>query len=628
MLKKLKFTHKLSSTNFQFKRHQFKSFLKDNFFKPANSTPVGLYGIPGLFQPSDISKNAENSIKNILQTTNKIIDTTIDSASNAKKVIFNLDNISNELCLLLDPYSLCSVSHSNVNWVNAANEALQGFGRILHELNTNSDLHLKMCEIVENKIIFDQLNEQEKKLVHLFKSDMEKQGGSHLSPENKQKILKLNSEIDQIMMEFTTSINEHDQDLSMKLFTRLVTSRHSLATLLGQPSFAHLSLQDQMIETPEKAVEFLHQIHKSVREKIPLELQILSHDSTGKQWLKNPKADSQTIHYVLDKVANNLTNVVPIEEYFSLNNCLNGLNTICQRLFGITLKPCEVDPNEIWHQDVRKISFEHETEGNLGFLYLDLFSRSKKISASATSTIALGKKISEMEYQNPVIALLISFPKRTSEKLLNLSQVSTLFHEFGHAIHSILGRTDFQNTSGTRTAIDFIETPSQFFEHFAMDYRVVSTFAKHYVTGEVLPEELLNRYKVKQNIFSCLSLEREIIKSFIDLEIYGIPSQKSFQQIVSHYNERYSSIPYDGHENPFSIHSTNYAAAYYSYTYSKVFSSHIWHKYFAKDPFSREAGERFRMKCLHHGGIKSPKEILNEFLEEEPNPEYLLKDLI
>jgi Zn-dependent oligopeptidase len=628
-MNKLKFTHKIILTKFQFKRHQFKSFLKENLFKPENSPPVGLYGVAGLFQLSDISKKSENSKKKILEIIKKLKETEVDSVSKAKFVILNLDNISNEVYLLLDPFSLCSFTHPSVEWKNATNEELQGFSGILHEVNTNPDLHLRMCEIVDNKIIFDQLNEQEKKFISLCKTNMENKIGSHLSPKSQQKILNITSEINQISAQFIKSINENNEDLSMELFPKLVAFRHIYARLLGQPSFAHFSLKNQMIETPEKAFEFLKQIHKSVREKMPLEFQKLSRDSNGRQWLKNPKVDVPTIEKMSLMVEFNLRNLVPIEEYFTLSNCLNGLNNLCQKLFGITLKPCEVHPNEIWHPDVRKISFEHETEGNLGFLYLDLFARINKLPIPSVSPIALGKKISETEYQTPVVALLMSLlPKRNGETLLTLDEVKNMFHEFGHVLHSILGRTDFQNTSGIRTAIDFVETPSQFFENFAKDYRVVSTFAKHYITGEVLPEEFLNKYKVKQNIFSTLNLEREIIKSLIDLEIHGIPSEMSFFQIVGHYNERYSCLPYDQEENPFSIHSMNYAASYYSYTYCRVSSSHMWHKYFAKDPFSREAGERFRMKFLHYGGIKSPKEILKEFLEEEPNPKYLLKDLI
>eukprot|EP01080_Neovahlkampfia_damariscottae_P011274 gene11274-4087_t len=611
--------------NFRYKRHNFTNFFEQNKLKSSTDPSPGLYSIQNLNQPKDFHTKAEEATNKIQNYVTEILSTEIKSVSNAKKIISSLDDISNELCLVLDPCSLCSVSHPKDEWINAANETMQNFGSLLHGLNTNTGIHQKMCEILQHEKIFEQLGEQEKRLVKLFKQDMEKQGGSHLSEANKMKVIQINQNIDIVIMNLTNAINDSEYENSEKLLKELINLRHDLASILEYPSYSHLFLSDQMIQKPEKVEDFLNEIYSLIQEKIQFELQLLE-TNLPKEEAKNLTTDN--FYAKSRKISKHLTQVKPLAAYFSLENCFNGLNLICQRLFGITLKPCEVHPNEIWHEDVRKIEFHHETEGNLGHLYLDLFAREKKIDASATSTIAVGKKISESEYQNPIAALLISYSKMGKITFLNLQEVETLFHEFGHALHTILGRTDFQNTSGTRTTLDFIETPSQFMEHFALDYRVVSQFAKHHQTGEIIPEELLNRYKVEKNLFSCLKIEREIIKSIIDVKMYGVQNYESFSKISNEVLTNYSSLAFTNSDFHVTIHSTNYAAGYYSYTYSKVFSSHIWHKYFANDPLNREAGERLRRKFLQYGGIKSPKEILLEMLEEEPNPKYLIKDLI
>lgn len=203
-----------------------------------------------------------------------------------------------------------------------------------------------------------------------------------------------------------------------------------------------------------------------------------------------------------------------IAAYFPLERCLEGLHGLCAELFGLQLAPAPLLPGEAWHPDVRKLALTRQEGGDpLGTIYFDLYPRRDKYASAAHFTVRCGKQLARgAGYQTPVVALVCNFSKAApaSPSLLTHAEVETLFHEFGHALHSLLSRTEFQHLAGTRAQLDFVETPSHLFEYFAWDYRFVRTFAKHYATHEPIPREMMAALRRSKNMFAAMDTQVRI----------------------------------------------------------------------------------------------------------------------
>lgn len=197
---------------------------------------------------------------------------------------------------------------------------------------------------------------------------------------------------------------------------------------------------------------------------------------------------------------------------------------------------------------------------------------------------------------------------------LNHSDVDTLFHEFGHALHSLLSRTDYQHFSGTRVAFDMAETPSNLFEYYAWDYRVLKKFASHYSTGDVIPEKLVESMQGAKKMFAAMELQQQILYALVDQTLYGEQTSSPIDttSVVADLRKQHTNWKHvEGtHWQTRFSHLLNYGAGYYSYLYAKCFASTIWERVCKDDPLSLETGTAIRTKFLQHGGAKDPKQLL------------------
>jgi len=217
----------------------------------------------------------------------------------------------------------------------------------------------------------------------------------------------------------------------------------------------------------------------------------------------------------------------------------------------------------------------------LGYVYLDLFQRSGKFTGGANFPI----KFPSSHAKFARVALVCNFPPSSSwPVLLPHTCVEELFHEFGHLLNTILSRPDLQHFAGTRQKLDFVETASTFFQHYSWDYRVLKLFAKHYKTGEVLPEKAIQNLHTLKNIFSGLTAQHQIILAVLDQVMHSGKQEKSSTEIFGDLHNKYSTMPFVKGLSCYATcsHFVGYGAAYYSYFYSEVLSSNIWHKIFKK----------------------------------------------
>ena len=302
-------------------------------------------------------------------------------------------------------------------------------------------------------------------------------------------------------------------------------------------------------------------------------------------------------------------------------------------LFGVTLKHEEPKYGELWSYDVYKVAVVHEQEGLLGHIYCDMFERQGKPHQDCHFTIKGGRLQDDGTYQDPLVVLMLNLPppRGRTPSLLTPSMVENLFHEFGHAMHSMLGRTRFQHVTGTRCPTDFAEVPSVLMEYFATDPRVVATFARHWQTGEALPEEKIKNLCLTKGMFGASEMQLQVFYSILDQVFHGQhPLPKSSVDILGEIQNKYYSLPYvpgTAWHLRFS-HFVGYGAKYYSYLMSRAVASRIWHQCFKADPFNRKMGDRYARKMLAFGGEKHPSVLVEDILGETPTTEMLVNSLL
>ena len=421
---------------------------------------------------------------------------------------------------------------------------------------------------------------------------------------------------------------DYDRD---HVLMELLTTRHKLAVTCGFPSYSHKVLKGGILSTPELVIEFLDKLSNSIKHRAEEEFALLNKMKQHEISNSEPLAMWDILYYTQQFKRNNFK--VTTEEYapyFSLGCCIEGLSNLFNSLYGITLKNDLIQFGEIWTEDTYKLAVKHESEGLLGYIYCDFFRREDKISQDCHISIRGGKILQDGSYQLPIAAVILNFPKPTGCQPLLLAplMVENLFHEMGHAMHSMLARTRYQHVSGTRCSTDIAEMPSVLMEYFANDPRVLKSFARHFQTNEVISDEMIQRLCASKNTFVASETQQQIFYSALDQIFHGVhPLKGTMTDVIASVQDQYYNVPYVPNTSwqlRFN-HLFGYGAKYYSYLVCKALSASIWQLYFEKDPFSRIEGDRLRRECLAHGGGKPSSKIIADYIHHDPNPDVLCK---
>lgn len=344
-----------------------------------------------------------------------------------------------------------------------------------------------------------------------------------------------------------------------ELLSDLIKCRHELGLTCGFETYGHRAINGSTAENPEMVKNFIDNFTKQLQPLANKDFQIMEKIKRKDSIMPEATLAAWDTPYFTSLIKRQWLNVGSGEfnSYFSLGSCMEGLNILMQKLYGITLQSCEMKSGESWHNTIHKLSVVHETEGLLGYIYCDFFERSGKPNQDCHFTIQGGKRLDNGEYQLPIVVIMLNLnqPRWSGPSLLTPGMVDNLFHEMGHAMHSMLARTEYQHVTGTRCSTDFAEVPSVLMEYFASDPRVLRTFAKHHQTGEPMPEEMLERLCISKNIFSASETQLQVFYSALDQEYHGDITKhgQNTTETLKKIQEQYYGLPYV--ENTVSINN-------------------------------------------------------------------------
>ncbi|XP_043927903.1 mitochondrial intermediate peptidase [Protopterus annectens] len=315
---------------------------------------------------------------------------------------------------------------------------------------------------------------------------------------------------DEVVREIAYRIFLYPNAEQMRCLDELLACRNQLAQLVGYTSYGHRALQGTLARKPETVMEFLKKLSDKLSNRTAKDFNMMK----GMKMKLNPrKPDLMPWDhpYYSGILRAERYNIEPslYSPFFSLGSCMEGLNMLFSQLWGISLYAEQPKKGEVWSPDIRKLAVVHEKEGLLGYIYCDFFYRSNKPNQDCHFTIRGGRLKENGEYQVPLVVLMLGLPNptRNSPTLLTPGMMENLFHEMGHAMHSMLGRTRYQHVTGTRCPTDFAEVPSILMEYFANDYRVVSQFARHYQTGQPLPKSMISRLCESKKVCAAADMQ-------------------------------------------------------------------------------------------------------------------------
>ncbi|MBI2775285.1 Zn-dependent oligopeptidase [Candidatus Dependentiae bacterium] len=413
----------------------------------------------------------------------------------------------------------------------------------------------------------------------------------------------------------------------------IMRKRHELANLLGYENYAAYNIDNEMAQTPERVERFLNDVVQRAHQKEHAEFQLLCSDLPSSVTLSSNQkfypwdrahclATFEKKHFKLDKRE--------IANYFPMAETLKGLLDIYRAFLGVEFK--ELPAEGFWSKDVQLIQVSsRENGGILGYLVLDLYPRANKYSHACEITIVPALK--KNDGQQPALAVVLAnFPKPSKDQpsLLDHGDVQTFFHEFGHAIHEIVGSTNFASTAGTNVKRDFVELPSQMLEEWLWDKDILKQLSKHYQTGESLPDELIDTLIAQKNFASGHHVQRQIYLANISLHFYKAGANINIKGLMKSLSESIrKNIEFDSEDNFCSAfgHLTGYGARYYGYMWSKVFALDMFDHIKERGLLNPEVGKRYVQCVIGKGGSEDPNELLRDFLGREPNSDAFFKDL-
>lgn len=436
---------------------------------------------------------------------------------------------------------------------------------------------------------------------------------------------------EEILTAYMNRGNNNNEFDNKEIIKEIVNLRIKRANLLGYKSHADFVLEENMAKTPEKVFSFLNELWSpslDMAKKEAADLQALI-DKEG----KNFKLQPCDWRYYTEKLRKEKYDIdeETLRQYFELNNVKNGIFTLVNKLYGITFKPVTDIPKP--HEET--IAYEvNDFDGTyIGILYLDFHPRASKRGGAWMSSFRKQYTTLEGKNVNPIITITCNFSRPTGDtpSLLTYDEAETFFHEFGHALHGLLSKGKFPTLTGTSVPRDFVELPSQIMENWAAEREVLAFYAKHYKTGETIPDELVTKMENSSKFNQGFITTEYLAASFLDMAYHTLKTElntgllefedKAMKDIglIPEILPRYRTTYYN------HIFSSGYSAGYYSYIWAQVLDADAFEAFKINGLFDKQTAASFRSNILEKGGSEDPMLLYKRFRGGEPDIKPLLK---
>lgn len=411
---------------------------------------------------------------------------------------------------------------------------------------------------------------------------------------------------------------------------QIATLRHKRAKLLSYKSHAHFVLEERMAETPEKVQSFLNELLEKAKPAAQKEFDELTAFATELDGIDRlEKWDGAYYSEKLKQKRFNLDDE-KLKPYFELKNVINGVFTVAKKLYGLHFE--EVQNIDKYHPDVKTYEVK-DNEGKLvAIFYADFHPRAGKRNG-AWMTSYKPQQIKDGKNDRPHISIVCNFTKPTGSKpsLLTFNEVTTLFHEFGHALHGMLANTHYPSLSGTNVYWDFVELPSQILENWCYEKETLELFATHYKTGEIIPMEYIEKIKESATFLEGMATLRQLSFGMLDMAWHWqdpseITDVKALEVAAFADTQLYPDVPENCMSTSFShIFQGGYSAGYYSYKWAEVLDADAFALFKQEGIFNKKIADKFKNFVLSQGGTVEPMELYIKFRGQKPDPEALLK---
>ncbi|KAE9555380.1 hypothetical protein FO519_001392 [Halicephalobus sp. NKZ332] len=642
------------------------------FSHEPHSRRSGLFGNPLLTSPESFHKITKEVISEAQDLVEQIVSHT---GPPGRPTVALVDDLSNVICCGADVAECVRNVHSDKKFATAANDCMRDLTNLVETLNTNYELFSALKKSAETEK--NQLDEVDKRTLALLISDFE-QSGVHLPDSERITFVNLSNEIFEAATEFSNGVYRpslvskeeqkeygvgpvietpypvgvspstrefffkryyHHFDEQEKNIQKLIGARHKLANLTGFGSFSDRSQMYSVLGSYENARNFLHGLIETFSDTIEPEIELARNTlKVRKEITGEKKMNEWDFAYgsaLFRQQCFGFTG--SLSKYFHFETLLSGFETLVDKLYGINFDITVPLTGEVWDGNVVKVEVK-KSKTFLGVIYIDLDNRPSKLTGDCHYTVRCAKQLASGDFQTPIVVLSLNIadPKSALENVtMSPSTAETFFHEMGHAIHSMLGRTRYQHTAGTRCPTDIAEVPSHLMEFFFNDPRILKMICKD-SSGREIDPEAIEALIASRSLFSGMETLQQTHYSLFDLEAHGpeyapliaegkMTSTRLFYELGRKcvpLLERNDDVAWPqrfGHLGP-------YGAKYYSYLVAKAASSMIWNKNFKNDPFNHENGKKWAEVQSYGGELPSGK-LLSIALGKEPDAKDLSKAL-
>ena len=410
----------------------------------------------------------------------------------------------------------------------------------------------------------------------------------------------------------------------------IVNLRQQRANLLGYKTHAHFVLEERMAVSPEKVIDFSNNLLTKAKPAAKKEFENLEKFAKKLDGIDQlQKWDGAYYSEKLKKELFDLDQEI-LKPYFKLENVIDGVFEIANRLYDLNFE--EVSNIDKYHEDVKTYNVTDNQGNFISVFYADYHPRKGKRNG-AWMTSYKSQYVKDGVNERPHVSIVCNFTKPTATKpsLLTFNEVTTLFHEFGHALHGMLANTTYNSLSGTSVSWDFVELPSQIFENWCYEKEALELFAKHYETGEIIPMKYVEKIKESASFHEGMQTLRQLSFGLLDMKWHSenpsaIKSIKEFENDAFADTKLYPDVAENAMSTSFShIFQGGYSAGYYSYKWAEVLDADAFEYFLEKGIFNKEVATKFKENILSKGGTEKPMELYKRFRGQEPKPDALLK---